>query len=148
MINVESAQVDCCIAVQLTVSLKTKSSLYSTYKPYECPQNGAIYMDWLGFFKSFSHENQFTSVCDMIADLSNGQPLFAKHMLQFCDYDSLILSGQLPLTADSYSYLIEAWHITSWLDHCISTTDAHAALQSMETRTDHMPFAMTLGSLS
>lgn len=53
------------------------------------------------------------------------------------------------LPADSYSYISEAWHTTSWLDHCMSTADAHAILQSMiilyeASMSDHAPFVMIL----
>ena len=109
-------------------------------------------MERLGFVNYFIHKNQCTSVYvigDMNADLSDGQSLFAKHMLQFCDDNKLKISNQLLLPADSYSYISEPWHTTSWLDHCISTADAHAAVQSMEilygaSMTHHVPIAMTL----
>ena len=74
--------------------------------------------------------------------------LYLPNMLQFCDDNTLMLSSQLLLPANSYSHISEAWHTTSWLDHCISTAEAHAALQSMEilygtTMAHHVPFVMT-----
>lgn len=70
-------------------------------------------------------------------------------MCQFCDDNNFILSSQLLLPADSYTYISEAWHTTSWLDHCISTADAHAVVKSIEilyesSVSDHVPFSMML----
>ena len=53
------------------------------------------------------------------------------------------------LPTDSYTYISEAWHTTSWLDHCISTADGHAAITDMRTRyelatTDHIPIAFKI----
>lgn len=89
----------------------------------------------------------------MNADLSDRCSLFAKHMLQLCDDNNLTLSSQVLLPADSYSYISEAWHTTSWLDHCISTADAHAILRSMiilyeASMSDHVPFVMILDVVS
>ena len=88
-------------------------------------------------------------VGDLNADLSDDSSLFANHMLQFCEDNNFILSSQLLLPVGSYTYISEAWHTTSWLDHCISTADAHAVLRSMEivyeaTTGDHIPFIMCL----
>lgn len=86
-----------------------------------------IYLSRLAFLNSFIDEHHFTSVYvvgDMNADISDGHSLFAKHMCQFCDDNSFILSSQLLLPADSYTYKSDAWHIASWLDHRISIADA------------------------
>lgn len=53
------------------------------------------------------------------------------------------------LPSDSYTYISEAWHTTSWLDHCLSTSDAHAILKSMEiiydvSMSDHVPVVLVL----
>lgn len=68
-------------------------------------------------------------VGDMNADLMDKCSLFAKHMLHFSADNNFILSSKLLLPMDSYTYISEAWHTTLWLDHCISTPDAHSTLQ-------------------
>ncbi len=85
---------------------------------------------------------------DMNADLSDNSSLFANCGLRFCDDNNLILSTQILLPADSFSYISEAWHTTSWLDHCISTADANYIFRSIETVyeasiSDRIPFVMT-----
>lgn len=46
--------------------------------------------------------------------------------------NNLIISSKMFLPVKSYTYISEAWHTVSWLDHCISTADAHASLVSMK----------------
>ncbi len=150
-INVIRTEVDWCIAVQVDINNKVFIIL-NVYMPYECQQNENEYLNKLAFINSFIMDNHSTCVYvvgDMNADLRDRCARFSKHMLQFCDDNNLILSSQLLLPSESYSCISEAWHSTSWLDHCISTVDAHATLQSMEimydmSLSDRVPFIMTL----
>ena len=150
-IKVIRLDTDWCIAVQLTIGNKGIIIL-NIYTPFESHQNEDEYLNRLAFINSFISECLVTSVYivgDMNADLSDRNSMFAKHLLQFCADNSLFLSSKLLLPADSYSYISEAWHTTSWLDHCISTADAHDTLQTMELRyeatvSDHFPFIMSL----
>lgn len=55
------------------------------------------------------------------------------------------------LPVDSYTHISEAWHTTSWLDHCLTTADAHASLAHMEilydvSTSDHIPVKMVIRS--
>ena len=50
---------------------------------------------------------------------------------------------------DVYTYVSPAWGTTSWLDHCVSTEDAHNAISSIEilhdfVSSDHLPLCVTL----
>lgn len=86
-------------------------------------------------------------VGDFNADISNDNSLFAKQLLQFCYANNLNISSKMFLPVKSYTYVSEAWHTVSWLDHCISTADAHASLVSMKicyelATTDHIPVVM------
>lgn len=68
------------------------------------------------------------------------------NIIQFCE-DNHILSSRVLLPTNSCTYISEAWHTTSWLDHCISTADAHASLGCMYilygvTTCEHIPLAM------
>ncbi|KAL7369612.1 hypothetical protein ABVT39_003431, partial [Epinephelus coioides] len=49
----------------------------------------------------------------------------------------------------SYTYVSKAWNTTSWLDHCVSTADAHECVDKVEilygfATTDHMPVSIML----
>lgn len=85
----------------------------------------------------------------MSSDISDNNSSFAKHLMQICNDSILILSSKILLPVKSYTYIIEAWHTMSWLDHCICTADAHASLDSMEiynglATTDHIPIVLSL----
>lgn len=63
--------------------------------------------------------------------------------------NNYILSSKVLLPTDSFSYISEAWRTTSWLDHCFSVADGHAALEDMSIEygsatADHLPFAFTI----
>ncbi len=54
------------------------------------------------------------------------------------------LSSKQLLPPDSCTYISDAWNTASWLDHCVSTADAHAAIQQMDIKynyatADHIP---------
>lgn len=151
IINVIRLEADWSIAVQIRI-INKEFTILTVYTPYESQQNEDEYLNRLAFINDFISGNLSTSVYvmgDMNADLSDKGSLFAKHMLQFCVDNNLVLSSQKLLPAESYSYIIEAWHSTSWLDHCISTADAHTSLISMEivyevSVSDHVPFVKVL----
>uniref|UniRef100_A0A0S7EYH5 LIN1 n=1 Tax=Poeciliopsis prolifica TaxID=188132 RepID=A0A0S7EYH5_9TELE len=151
VLNVIRTGVDWCIAVHFKIENK-EFIIINVYTPYECPQNEDIYLNRLAFLSSFIDDHCFTSVYvvgDMNADISDEHSSFAKHMHQFCDDNSLLLSSQLLLPAESYTYISEAWHTMSWLDHCISSADAHTVVKSLEilyeySMSDHVPFLMML----
>lgn len=88
-------------------------------------------------------------VGDFNADLSDGSSRqFANHLIYFCEDAYLILSSEVLLPRDSHTYISEAWHTTSWLDHCISTA-GNATLENMTIKywiavSDHINFAFTL----
>ncbi len=70
-------------------------------------------------------------------------------LYQLCQDDNLILSSEVCLPVDSYTYLSEAWNTTSWLEHCTSTADAHASLRYMSilyntVTTDHIPVSVVI----
>ena len=88
---------------------------------------------------------------DMNADVTDANSSFGKHLAQFCTDSGLILSSKVLLPNDSYTYISEAWHSTSWLDHCLCTVDAHDSIDSMDidydlATTDHIPFHMVLNT--
>lgn len=83
----------------------------------------------------------------MNADIADSGSVFANHLTRFCEDNNLTLSSGVLLPADSYTYISEAWHTSSWLDHCFSTADGHAALGNMCIKywlalTDHIPLAL------
>ncbi len=63
--------------------------------------------------------------------------------------NDFVLSSQMRLPQDSYTYINEAHHTTSGLDHCFSSEDAHATIQKVDIKynygtTDHIPVVVTI----
>lgn len=148
-INVIRLAVDWCIAIQITQGDK-KFIILNIYLPYECQHNEEEYVNKLAFISSFLQSEALTNIFivgDMNADISDKRSSFANHISNFCADNNLTLSSRELLPAESYTHISEAWHTTSWLDHCLSTADAHASLLRMEvlynvSTSDHIPVKM------
>lgn len=91
------------------------------------------------------HLPVFFIVVDWNADVSDNHCIFAKHLMQFCHNNGLIRSSKVLFPNSSYTYVSNAWHTTSWLDHCFCTENDHDSIQGIRVNykfatTDHMPF--------
>lgn len=143
--------VDWCIGIQYTYKCNNFVIL-NVYTPYESSENEVEYLNRLAFINAFIQDNSICSVYvvgDMNADINDSNSLFAKHLICFSEDNNFTLSSRVLLPADSYTYISEAWHSTSWLDHCFSTADGHAAIENMGikygvTIIDHIPLALTI----
>ena len=67
----------------------------------------------------------------------------------FCTENNLILSSECFLPGGTFTHYSEAWHTTSWLDHCISTSDANEIINNMSVdyslnTADHLPVYMEI----
>lgn len=76
-------------------------------------------------------------------------PCLVNILSAFCKDNTLMLSSQILMPEDSYTYISEAWSAASWLDHCTYTADAHDCLEELEILydlviSDHIPVLMTL----
>ena len=68
-------------------------------------------------------------VGDWNSDISDNESVFCKHFKLFCDENSRLFSSKLLLPANTLTYLSERWDSTSWLDHCVSTSDGQYVIQ-------------------
>uniref|UniRef100_A0A1A8AIU9 exodeoxyribonuclease III n=1 Tax=Nothobranchius furzeri TaxID=105023 RepID=A0A1A8AIU9_NOTFU len=143
--------VDWCIGIQY-IQNNISFVILNIYTPYEIAGNEGEYISRLAFINAFIQSHSTYSIYvvgDFNADLSDKKSQFAKHLIQLCEDNDLVLSSKVLLPKDSYTYISESWHTTSWLDHCISTADGHAALDSMSikygvTVSDHIPLAFSI----
>ena len=58
-----------------------------------------------------------------------------------------MLSSELLLPANTFTYLSERWDSTSWLDHCVSTSDGRDVIQIINVlynscTSDHIPMCI------
>ena len=151
LISVIRLEVDWGIAIRIEHNGKTFVIL-NVYTPYECSKNEDEYINRLAAISSFIKENAYTSILtvgDWNADISDKKSLFGQLLLQFCEDNKLVLSSKELLPTDSYTYTSEAWHTTSWLDHCVCTADAHDSLEKIEilygmATADHIPVSIMI----
>ena len=90
--------------------------------------NYDLFLECLGFLSSTIEELDCTCITiigDWNADVSNYNHQFGNYLNQFGSYIGLIISSELKLPEDSFTYKSDSWHTTSWIDHCVSSNDGH-----------------------
>ena len=120
--------------------------------PYECRDNEDSYLENLGTLKTIIDELDCTCISvvgDWNSDISDGAYLFGNHVRLFCSENNLILSCETHLPGGTFTHYSETWHITSWLDHCISTSDGNEIINSIciyysINNADHLPMCIDL----
>ena len=61
----------------------------------------------------------------------------------------MVISDEAMLAGDTFTQLSERWHSTSWLDHCLSTSDGHNLITAMQVQygtscRDHIPLIVDI----
>jgi exonuclease III len=154
--HIKPVDINCSFAAAIEVNLGSKKFfVVNVYLPYQCPANEELYVDCLGALESAIEE--FGSTCFVVLGDWNANPgdaensLFARHMNNFCLDNSFIISSQVVLPDDSYTYISSAWETCSWLDHAVSSSDFHNSIHEMCVHynisdEDHIPFTMWLST--
>ena len=102
--------------------------------PCESHDHEDLFLEHLGTLKAVIENlnNTYISIVeDWNSDISDNESVFCKYFKQFCDENSWSLSSELLLPANTFTYLSERWDSTSWLDHCVSTSDGHDVIQNI-----------------
>ena len=86
---------------------------------------------------------------DFNSNISNHSSLFGRHLREFCSDNNILLSSELKLPRDSYTYISDIWGSTSWLDHCLSTEFVNSQIHDFVIRydlssEDHIPFSLNI----
>ena len=86
---------------------------------------------------------------DWNADISDVNSMFATHLKDFCSDTGMVISDEAMLAGDTFTQLSERWHSTSWLDHCLSTSDGHNLITAMHVQygtscRDHIPLIVDI----
>ena len=79
----------------------------------------------------------------------NRPSIFGHELKQVCNDNQLMLSDEIFLSPDSFTFFSEAHHTTSWLDHCVSTPLAHQRIADMSIdynfqSSDHFPLLLNV----
>ncbi|XP_024116673.2 uncharacterized protein LOC112138347 [Oryzias melastigma] len=154
-VNVIRLEVDWCIAIHLKLNGK-ECVIFNVYTPWECHHNETEFLNRLAFINCFIRDHNFLNVFiigDLNSDISDCASTFGNHLKQFWEDNGLTLSTGILLPEDSFTHISEAWHTTSWLDHCVTSADAHASLTNMKifyelALADHIPFGMQINFLA
>ena len=144
--------VDWCVAIEVCTET-SKFIIMNIYMPYQCPEHEDLYLEYLGFIKSFIDElhcTNFVIMGDFNANLRySGNTIFADHLLEFCLDNELTISSRVYLPHDSYSYVgyREGIPHYSWLDHVVSSTDFHNCISNISIGydicdEDHLPLSI------
>ena len=75
--------------------------------------------------------------------------MFATHLKDFCSDTGMVISDEAMLAGNTFTQLSEIWHSTSWLDHCLSTSDGHNLITAMHVQygtscRDHIPLIVDI----
>ena len=146
--------VNWCNAIEVNME-KIKFLILNVYMPYQSRDNEDLYMENLGFSKSFLDDTNFSNVMiigDFNANLGlTGTHLFKNHLLEFCEDNSLIISSKQMLPCNSYSYVSsrEGVQYYSWLDHVLSSSDFHNSISNIAmaydmSDEDHIPIKLNV----
>ena len=109
------------------------------------------YMNYLGVVHAIIQESAASNIM-IIGDWNanvNNSAIFGVELISFCDEHSYIISDvdKLDLESGAFTYLSESHGTTSWIDHCVCTVQAHAAVSRLEINDDvqssvHYPLSM------
>ena len=123
--------------------------------PYQKREHEDLYMEQLGYIKAFIDEVKCTNLViigDFNANLGQtGTKLFTNNLLDFCNENSMLISSQLLLPNDTYSYVCsrDGVFYYSWLDHIVSSSDFHNSIDNISvlydmSDEDHIPICMDI----
>ena len=147
-----TVMLDWCIGITITVDNK-QLTILTIYLPYQCSENEMEYFDKLGQLSAIIEDmrtSSFLIIGDWNANLGGtGQNMFAKLMKEFCQDHSLLISSELLLPKDTFSFISDSWGTKTWLDHAVSSHDLHASISDIcmgydLAQEDHMPILLTL----
>lgn len=136
----------------IKIETESKSAVFmSVYMPYNCDNNTDDYLEKLSILRAIIDDLNTSSIYlvgDFNANFENSSA-FGNLLSDFCSENKYNISDKHFLPSDSYTYFSEAWHTTSWLDHCITTQDAHDSIVGMNILydyiiSDHHPLCMTI----
>ena len=135
------------------ITVKSSSgdvNIFSVYLPFETYNKIDDYIQCLAALHNLI-EDCSSGITYVIGDFNcdfKKSTLYSTYLSNFVEDSNCILSDCVILN-DVYTYVSPAWGTTSWLDHCVSTEDAHNAISSIEilhdfVSSDHLPLCVTL----
>jgi exonuclease III len=123
---------------------------YNAYFPYRCDDNKDPYIACVSRLQQIVDDVNTTNILicgDFNCDPRNDD-FFGKALASLCGDTKLLLSDQLLLPGDTFTYISDCWDSTSWLDHYLCSNDVHNLIKNMSveyglTWSDHRPIITT-----
>ena len=146
---------DWIVGIQINIDQK-RYTVLNVYMPCENKDHADQYLSNLGQLQTILEELDSTCVFivgDFNADINNPRANFGSFLKEFCSEAGLRISSQLILPGDTFTFLSDVWNTTSWLDHCLCTSDAHDAIINMcvdynGAVSDHFPVHIEIDLVS
>ena len=143
-----------CVAIEVSIE-STKFVILNVYMPYQKAEHEDLYMEQLGYIKSFIDDMDSTNLViigDFNANLGlTGKKMFTNHMIDFCNENSMIISSQMMLPRETYTYVFsrEGVPYYSWLHHIVSSKDFYSSINNISVLydiadEDHIPICMDI----
>ena len=137
-------ELDWIVGIELCINDK-KCVILNVYMPCDTDEHEEQYLNNLGSIICILNDLDCTCVFifgDWNSNINGSN--FGDLMKQFIQDSDLKLSSHLLLPSDTFTFLSEVWNTTSWLDHCVSTADAHEAINQITVDyngavSDHFP---------
>ena len=120
--------------------------------PFQSNDNEQEYLEKLGIINGIINDldSGHTFVLgNFNAYLGLMQSNFGKIFQDPCNENNLVISSKILLPSSSYTFVSERWGTPRWLDHCVSTMEAHDNINDIHIRydlsdSDHIPFGFNL----
>ena len=140
--------------VGLELIRKTDNARYlivNVYLPYKCDDNRDTYMACVSRIQQVVEDANTTNI--MICGDFNCDPrqndFFAETLNSFCIDTGLLISDQLCLPNDAFTFVSDCWDTTSWIDHFLCSCDFHGLINNLTidyglTWSDHHPIIANL----
>ena len=124
--------------------------LVNTYLPYQCADNFEDYCNCIGKIAAIVHEADTRNIV-ITGDFNAGvNTLFEHELVELCKGEHLCISDYKMLGRNSgfYTYVSDAHHSTSGLDHVICSSNMHSAIGGINVvdklpSSDHLPLVVT-----
>ena len=152
-VNYVNSGYDWCYAVTLSDGNSNTLTIINLYLPCDTYTNVDLYLDYLGKLEAFISDvdGPYLILGDFNNNPQDNSSPCGKDLRDFVsDSDFVMFDSCLPI--DSYTYLSDAWHSTSWLVHCIgpkylldSLADCRIIYDSFNS--DHLPLSVSINIL-
>jgi hypothetical protein len=133
-------------------SESTRLLILNFYMPFCSSDNFddfVFYLNKLNSFVSNADTPLVYAIGDFNADIVKKHNLFGKELVKFCQEEGFIISDNICLPEETYTFHSEAHGSKSWLDHIICTNSAHSLVCDVNVcynyvTSDHVPLCFNI----